>query len=124
MNLNYEIANYTINNSTSIHSCINDNFCLIFLLITGSVPILLTILILLNRKNRKRRRIFNFDLLFKKKGEKDDVIRNCIICHDNIPFEKLVILRCDHYYHKECIKKWLRIHMICPICRADYNLSI
>ena len=79
---------------------------------------------IIKKKNRKRRRIYNFDPLFKKKGKKDDEIRNCIICYDNIEFKKLVILRCDHYYHKECIKKWLKIHMVCPICREDYNLSI
>ena len=116
--------NYTINNSTSVNSCFNHYFCFIFFIFLIFFPVLLTILILLKYKNRKRRRIYNFDPLFKKKGKKDDVIRNCIICYDNIEFKKLVILRCDHYYHKECIKKWLRIHMVCPICREDYNLSI
>ena len=125
MYTNY-IVNYTIYNSTLTYSCVNDNFfCFIFILLLIFLPLLVFILILLNKKkNRKRNRIYDIDQLFKKNKKKDDVIRNCIICHDNISFENLVILRCNHYYHKECIKKWLRIHMICPVCRADYNLSI
>lgn len=28
-------------------------------------------------------------------------------------------LDCGHIFHKECIKEWIKIHSVCPICRAD-----
>ena len=33
--------------------------------------------------------------------------------------DDIVILKCSekHYFHEECIKKWLKINGICPACR-------
>jgi hypothetical protein len=28
-------------------------------------------------------------------------------------------LKCGHDYHADCIKKWLQVKNICPICKAS-----
>ncbi|CAD8158726.1 unnamed protein product [Paramecium octaurelia] len=44
----------------------------------------------------------------------------CIICLQKIT-DKYVMLRCDHYYHKECIDHWVKQKEICPLCRSSIN---
>ena len=42
---------------------------------------------------------------------------SCSICLEVfINKEQLVILKCNHLYHEECIKKWNQIKNICPLC--------
>jgi hypothetical protein len=53
--------------------------------------------------------------------------RNCIICLDD--FEQndiLVYLPCFHYFHKDCIFRWIKRNAICPFCHLDIkeNLNI
>jgi Ring finger domain len=51
---------------------------------------------------------------------------NCTICAvEYVPKDKIIIMQCDprHFFHEECIKKWLRINSNCPICRAPYVLD-
>ncbi|PON92786.1 43kDa postsynaptic protein [Trema orientale] len=44
----------------------------------------------------------------------------CIICQDDYKnFEKIGILNCGHEYHAECLKKWLLIKNVCPICKSE-----
>ena len=51
-----------------------------------------------------------------RKGEDPKLIR-CTICQDNFGHSSQVIeLRCDHFYHTDCIKKWLKIKKTCPLC--------
>jgi len=47
--------------------------------------------------------------------------KQCHICIDDyLPNEDLVLLKCKHFFHKECIKKWLTDNSSkCPICRKD-----
>lgn len=33
--------------------------------------------------------------------------------------EKIGTLDCDHEYHAECLKKWLFIKNVCPICKSE-----
>jgi Ring finger domain len=50
----------------------------------------------------------------------------CTICTaEYTENEKIVIMQCDprHFFHEDCIKKWLRINSNCPICRAPYILE-
>lgn len=48
----------------------------------------------------------------------------CIICKANFEkSEKLIILPCNkkHYFHENCVEKWLEINSLCPICRTNIN---
>ncbi|XP_060189955.1 probable E3 ubiquitin-protein ligase HIP1 isoform X1 [Lycium barbarum] len=43
----------------------------------------------------------------------------CVICQtDYGDQEKIGILECGHEYHEECVKKWLVVKNICPICKS------
>ena len=42
--------------------------------------------------------------------------KNCIICFAYI--NKPIFLHCGHYYHKNCIIKWLDFNDNCPQCRT------
>ena len=43
----------------------------------------------------------------------------CSICLDKINLENAVILNCEHYFHKECLKIWFNKSKTCPICRNE-----
>jgi len=45
----------------------------------------------------------------------------CSICLEPYePKEPLKVLRCEHTFHPECIRKWLtEVNVRCPICRCD-----
>lgn len=48
----------------------------------------------------------------------------CSICTvDYAAKEAVVVLKCDerHLFHEDCVKKWLQINAICPICRAPIS---
>lgn len=50
----------------------------------------------------------------------DKEIDSCIICQDDyVTFEKIGVLGCGHEYHAECLKKWLLIKNVCPICKSE-----
>ena len=51
----------------------------------------------------------------------EDIKENkCSICLEEYNRDKDIIkLKCNHEYHKECIKMWLNINKICPQCRGD-----
>ncbi|XXG66762.1 hypothetical protein AAC387_Pa06g0270 [Persea americana] len=52
-------------------------------------------------------------------SEMVQVDMNCTICQvDNRENEKIGILECGHEYHANCIKQWLLLKNICPICKA------
>lgn len=41
----------------------------------------------------------------------------CTICLEKMG-SSISYLECSHYFHKECISKWLEEHPTCPICRS------
>lgn len=44
----------------------------------------------------------------------------CIICLEEILLgDTLMLLRCDHFYHSSCLKKWLEGSKKCPLCNID-----
>lgn len=48
----------------------------------------------------------------------------CSICLDDIPENYHVTqLPCNHYFHKECITKWLETQAACPICRETITVE-
>ena len=45
---------------------------------------------------------------------------NCAVClKDYERHVEVVILKCEHMFHRECMDKWLREATICPLCRKD-----
>ena len=44
----------------------------------------------------------------------------CSICLDDIE-EEVAILKCNHFFHKECISEWLSRSNTCPYCRKIVN---
>ncbi len=63
----------------------------------------------------------------KSSSDMDDKSLNtCVICIDNISLttEDIIKLECDHFYHKECIHKWLNSNNNCPICRKVTNYKV
>lgn len=56
-----------------------------------------------------------------EKIKKNDIILNeiCFICMDNYKCLELkrTLPKCNHYFHKKCIDKWLTRKASCPICR-------
>ncbi|KAH6567814.1 hypothetical protein BASA60_007923 [Batrachochytrium salamandrivorans] len=47
----------------------------------------------------------------------DDAV--CTICLSKyIPGERLHQLDCTHHYHASCIKSWLNVNNLCPLCNA------
>lgn len=52
------------------------------------------------------------------KDLEDNLIKECSICLNEMKIDdKLIILPCKHYYHKECIAEWFKKSKTCPECR-------
>ncbi|KAG0252975.1 hypothetical protein BG011_006627 [Mortierella polycephala] len=44
----------------------------------------------------------------------------CAICLcDYEDEEELRKMKCLHYFHKDCVDEWLRLHCNCPLCKRD-----
>ncbi|KAK9063802.1 hypothetical protein SSX86_017674 [Deinandra increscens subsp. villosa] len=44
----------------------------------------------------------------------------CVICQGGCETgEMIAVLECRHWYHEDCLVKWLKQKNDCPICRAE-----
>ena len=44
----------------------------------------------------------------------------CSVCLvDYEPADLVVRLNCGHFFHSDCIRRWLGVSQVCPICRAS-----
>ena len=46
----------------------------------------------------------------------------CVVCTDDIKEgDEIMILKCPakHFFHGDCIKKWLMVRTTCPMCRCE-----
>lgn len=49
---------------------------------------------------------------------------SCTICLEDFDNTKIIVqTRCNHYYHKECLKNWLNVDSTCPNCRREVGQS-
>jgi hypothetical protein len=54
--------------------------------------------------------------LFSDTYENDDKI--CLICHEQMTMNSIVRkLKCNHFYHINCVDTWLINNNTCPKCR-------
>jgi len=44
-------------------------------------------------------------------------LNECIICLEDMKYnEDLILVKCSHIYHKECLEKWMVRRSVCPLC--------
>ena len=65
------------------------------------------------KNNKNTSKILLYFINYKKQQQQQ---QRCIICLDKNK-KNLIKTKCNHYYHKECIKKWCEISNTCPACR-------
>lgn len=51
--------------------------------------------------------------------EQDAVCAICLCEYEDE--EELRKMQCNHYFHKDCVDEWLRIHRNCPLCKRDID---
>ena len=72
--------------------------------------------ILINEKLNINKKLFNGCVI-------DD---HCSICYEKIyDFESYCKLNCSHYFHKNCIEKWITntSSNSCPLCRKEFEYT-
>jgi len=53
-----------------------------------------------------------------------DAKKECAVClSESEDGETLVLLPCQHYFHPDCIKPWLKDHNSCPTCRFELPMA-
>lgn len=64
----------------------------------------------------------NFNIFFTKIENENENNKDyniiCSICIEPLK-EDVISLNCKHKYHKGCIKEWLTINNLCPLCRNE-----
>ena len=55
--------------------------------------------------------------------EENDICSICLEKYfDEENLKKVVSLKCNHLFHKECIDKWFKINKNCPMCKSIMNI--
>jgi len=44
---------------------------------------------------------------------------DCSICLSNIEKSNDCLTNCNHFFCKECLNKWLKHNLTCPMCRVE-----
>lgn len=51
--------------------------------------------------------------------------RECCICMEDFDSSDVVVVTpCNHVFHKQCFREWLRQARTCPVCRTDIPSSL
>ncbi|CAO3702851.1 unnamed protein product [Rhizopus stolonifer] len=56
------------------------------------------------------------ELSEKEKSQEAD----CAVCKDTFEItERVIQLPCEHIFHDDCIRPWLKLNSTCPVCRKS-----
>ncbi len=68
----------------------------------------------------------DIERLEKEDYQQQDEEENCAICLIEFTKEDKVITlpKCEHTYHSECMKDWLKKKPLCPICLRNVRNSM
>ncbi|GAB2231041.1 hypothetical protein Droror1_Dr00027328, partial [Drosera rotundifolia] len=67
----------------------------------------------------KSYRPFSASINLEELPPSDQIGDSCVICQlEYEEQDKLGCLACGHDYHEECLKKWLCLKNVCPICKS------
>ena len=72
--------------------------------------------------NTESRLIYLKNLSRLKDTLNENQILSCSICLGEV--EIGAIIKCGHYFCKNCILTWLRAHSKCPICKSVCSVSV
>ena len=68
----------------------------------------------INKHNKKK--LYRHAKIEFNKG----IIKECCICLNDIDKNSsIIVLSCNHIYHKNCITRWFNKNKTCPICRIN-----
>lgn len=71
---------------------------------------------------RNENQILNMSSVkFKNVKTKDN---NCTICCTQFENnDSVILLNCNHIFHKECINEWIHYKAECPLCKTSVNVT-
>ena len=49
----------------------------------------------------------------------NEICSICLELFDDSNIDVVKTINCDHYFHEQCIKRWLRIRTTCPNCNIN-----
>jgi hypothetical protein len=48
----------------------------------------------------------------------------CPVCFEEFKQDdEVILLKCDHFYHHECVNNFILYNPSCPVCREDIDLK-
>ncbi|KAA1136929.1 hypothetical protein PGTUg99_006748 [Puccinia graminis f. sp. tritici] len=79
--------------------------------------------------NRRKARVTSqLDILSRRTAADEtsipDGASECVVCMEELvrSEQTIVQLPCSHFFHRDCIQRWLEDHLGCPVCRVEVEL--
>lgn len=65
--------------------------------------------------------IFAYKTNINEYDDYDESTEECTVCLSSLEDEEMAKLlpNCNHFFHVECVDRWLISHSTCPICRTE-----
>ena len=76
--------------------------------------------IFLNDNRNNKGKLTFPEIIIEDINKLDDANKSCTICLEEFKSkEKVTALPCFHYFHTNCINKWLEKKKFCPVCKFE-----